>query len=216
MSKRLGEHYIRYNTNTIEQSNKAEYNNHDYEQVFENKQLSVTQEPNIIYCQQVDYLVINTASRDPIAYPNSCNFILDLNDEFKNIVQMELIQAIIPDKNNVQNLPYLLLKIKELKNVMSSNDTNISDSFAIIQLAAPTLPGTFIQCDKRITEYVKFHNKSKRPNLKRMSISITDPIGTVFDFGANGSLNPNFQCTFVFKITTEEKNRNVLNQRNVF
>jgi Zn-dependent M16 (insulinase) family peptidase len=212
-NQRIGEHYIRYNTNVVEQSNKSEYNKNDYSQVFDNKQLSVV---DIDYSKQVDYLVVNSGSRDPVLFPNSCNFILDLNDEFKNISQMELIQAIIPDKNNVQTQPYLLLKIKELQNTMSSNDRNISESFAIIQLAPPTLAGTFIQCDKRINEYVKFHNKSKKPNLKRMSISVTDPLGTVFDFGANGSLDPIYQTTFVFKITTEEKNRSVLNQRSAF
>ena len=216
--------YNRYNpsdyyTNTLDEENKFNLNGNDYETVFSkqnNKQLSVLQELNITYDNREDYLVINTGTRDTVTYPNSCNFVLELNEPFKNVVKIELIQVIIPDKNNVQNQPYLLLKINELENVMLSNDKNISDSFAIIQLAPPTIAGTFIQCDKRITEYVKLCYRIPKAKLDKMTISLNDPLGNVFDFGANGSIDPSYQCTFVLKITSKEVGRKQLNQRNVY
>lgn len=217
---RMDEHYKRYQGNTnYDEENRFNLNGNDYETVFNqqnNKQFSVLQETNINYDNREDYLVINTGSRDADTYPNSCKFVLEIDEPLKNVVKIELIQAIIPDRNNVQNQPYLLLKINELENVMLSNDKNISDSFAIIQLTAPTVPGTFIQCDKRITEMVKLSYRTPKAKLDKMTISLTDPLGTIFDFGANGSTDPAYQCTFVLKVTSKEAARSQLNQRNVF
>lgn len=216
---RMDDNYNRYNSLNYDEENKYNLNKNDYQTVFSqenNKPLSVLQEPTITYDSVEQYLVINTADRDTINYPNSCKFVLELNEPLKNISKMELIQAIIPDKNNVQNQPYLLLKINELDNVMLSNDKNISDSFAVIQLSTPTLPGTFIQCDKRIMEYVKLNYKTPKAHLSKMTISLTDPLGNIFDFGANGSIDIAYQCTFVIKVTTKETIRSIINQRNVY
>jgi hypothetical protein len=228
-----GQHYQRYNdVNTILESNIYENNQgnlsnvntnvnytNDYKKAYSqdyNNSLSVVQESGIEYEKKCNYLVISSKDRDIINYPKSNHYVVNLENEYKNISSVTLVQAIIPDKNNVTNEPYLLLKINELDNVMDSNDRNISDAFAIIQLTPPTVSGTFIQNDSRIHESTVLHYKTHKASLSKITISITDTEGVPFDFGGDSSTAKAYQNTFVFKIVTVEKNRKVLQNRNVY
>ena len=227
------QHYKKYNdiTKTVE-SNIYESDNrnlsnvntninfsNDYTKAYSqdfNEFLSVSQESNIEYDNKCNYLVISSKDRDIVNYPKSNYFVVNLENEYKNISSVSLVQAIIPDKNNVTDEPYLLLKINELDNVMDSNDRNISDAFAIIQLTPPTKPNTFIQNDSRIHENTVLRYKTHKASLSKITISITDYTGVPFEFGGDGTRVKDYQTTFVFKIITIEKNRNVLQNRNVY
>jgi hypothetical protein len=228
-----GQHYQRYNdVNKILESNVYENNQgnlsnvntnvnytNDYKKAYSqehNNSLSVVQESGIEYEKKCNYLVISSKDRDITNYPKSNHYVVNLENEYKNISSVTLVQAIIPDKNNVTNEPYLLLKINELDNVMDSNDRNISDAFAIIQLTPPTVSGTFIQNDSRIHESTVLHYKTHKASLSKITISITDAEGLPFDFGGDSSTAKAYQNTFVFKIVTVEKNRKVLQNRNVY
>lgn len=228
-----GQHYQRYNDiNKIMESNVYEsdkgnlskintninYNN-DYKKAFSedfNNQLSVVQESGIEYETKCNYLVISSKDRDIINYPKSNYYVVNLENEYKNISSVSLVQAIIPDKNSVTSEPYLLLKINELDNVMDSNDRHISDAFAIIQLTPPTVSGTFIQNDSRIHESTVLYYKTHKASLSKITISITDLEGTPFEFGGDSDTVKAYQNTFVFKIVTVEKNRKILQNRNVY
>lgn len=228
-----GQHYQRYNdVNKILESNVYE-NNHgnlsnintnvnyinDYKKAYSqdyNNSLSVVQESGIEYETKCNYLVISSKDRDIINYPKSNYYVVNLENEYKNISSVSLVQAIIPDKNSVTSEPYLLLKINELDNVMDSNDRHISDAFAIIQLTPPTVPGTFIQNDSRIHESTVLHYKTHKASLSKITISITDYNGVPFEFGGDSTTTKDYQNTFVFKIVTVEKNRKVLQNRNVY
>lgn len=228
-----GEHYLRYNDiNNIMEHNVYENNNgnlsnintnvnytNDYQKAYSqdyNNSLSVVQESNIEYESKCNYLVISSKDRDIINYPKSNFYVVNLENEYKNISSVSLVQAIIPDKNSVTSEPYLLLKINELDNVMESNDRHISDAFAIIQLTPPTVTGTFIQNDSRIHESTVLHYKTHKASLSKITISITDSDGTPFEFGGDSTRTKAYQNTFVFKIVTIEKNRKVLQNRNVY
>ena len=231
--ERLGEHYQRYkNLDNVLESNVYEnyignvsntntdrnYSN-DYQKGFSeefNNQLSISQEPEIEYETTFHDLVVGSRSRDLLSYPFSNHYSINLNKEYRNIKSIALVQAIIPDQNSVTNEPYLLLKINELSNNLDSNDSNISDSFAIIQLAQPTLSGTFIQNDSRIHQNSVLYYKTPKAQLSKMTITITDADGIPFNFGGNNSLVKAYQNIFVFRIVTEEKNRKVLQNRSVF
>lgn len=227
------EQYNRYNNqNSILESNVFENRNgnvgstntnlnysQDYTKAYSkdyNNQLSVSQEENIQYETKCNYLVITSKDRDLVNYPKSNSYVINLDTEYKNISSVALVQAIIPDKNNVTNEPYLLLKINELENVMESNDRNISDAFAIIQLTPPTSAGTFIQNDSRIHESTVLHYKTHKASLSKVTITITDSDGVPFEFGGDGTTNKANQNMFVFKIVTVEKSRKVLQNRNVY
>jgi hypothetical protein len=227
-----GQHYQRYNdVNKILESNVYESNqgnlsnintNVNYTNAYTKEYsqqkpgLSVVQEPTIEYEYKCNYLVISSKDRDIINYPKSNYYVVNLENEYKNISSVSLVQAIIPDKNSVTSEPYLLLKINELDNVMDSNDRNISDAFAIIQLTPPTVSGTFIQNDSRIHESTVLHYKTHKASLSKITISITDYNGVPFNFGGDGTITKDYQNTFVFKIVTVEKNRKVLQNRNVY
>ena len=130
MSNRLGEHYNRYSDNVFLESNKNQFNNHNYDTVYtndSNAQYSISQEPDLQYQEKVHYLTISSKDRDVTAYPNVNRYSLKFPNEFKNIQSIELIQGIIPDQNDVQNEPYLLLQVDEIQDVMVSNDKNISN-----------------------------------------------------------------------------------------
>jgi hypothetical protein len=218
-SSRLGQHYQRYSTLNTDETNKYQYMSNDYNNVFSNnsnQQLSIKQEPNINYEKTEHYLVVSSEDRDVSTYPSSSDFILNLHKEYKNIITIELIQAIVPDKNDVKNEPYLLLKINELENTMDSNNKQISESFAILQMSSPPVSGTFLQMDKRIYENVTLNYQQPKASLSKLSIKITDLHGNIFDFGGSGTTTKDYQSLFVFKIITLDSSRQSLNNRNVY
>lgn len=213
------EHYNRYNTLNFKPQ--SGFNDLDYataHSLQNNAQLSTSNEPNVTYEEVEHYLCISSRDRDVSLYPETNNYVVHLQSEFKNISSIELVQAIIPDKNSVTSEPYLLLKIQELEDVMVSSDRNISDSFAILQLCPPTTTGGFIQIDKRIHENTIKNFKTPKASLKKMTVSITDYVGAPFNFGTDSPNPPTkaLQNTFVFKITCMEKRRESLNHRNVY
>lgn len=218
MNSRLGEHYSRYLRPDTSESNNDQYKSNDISTVFstEDRGLSVTHEPSIQYEKTDNYLIVNSKDRDTVTYPSSSQFVITLDKEYRNISSVELIQAIVPDKNNITQEPYLLLNVKELENTMDSNNKQIYESFAILQTCQPTISGSFLQIDKRIFENVIMKYKTPKANLSKMSISITDTDGVLFNFGGSGSSSKEYQSLFVFKITTLESSRTPINHRNVF
>ena len=209
---RLGEHYNRYTRSSIDESNKFNYTSNDFTAVFSgnsNEQLSVSQEPDIKYKTRDHYLIVSSADRDTSTYPSSSNFVINLDKEYKNIHSVELIQAIVPDQNSVTEEPYLLLKVKEFDNTMDSNNKQVYESFAILQVCSPTVPGSFLQIDKRIFENVTLNYRTPKANLSKLTISITDANGNIFDFGGSGTTTKDYQSLFVFKITTLDTERSL-------
>jgi hypothetical protein len=217
--QRLGDNYTRYTNFDVTESNNGIFNNRDYQQSMSqnfNQQLSLSQEPSTTYTQRIEYFTVSSRDRDYTAYPKSSNFVVHLPKEYKNIHSIELIQAIIPDKNNVQSQPYLLLKIDELEDVIQSNDSHMSDSFAIIQLTTPPVADSFIAVDKRTFENCVLYFRTPKAKLSKMTINLTDYAGDIFEFGGDGTNNIAYQNLFIFKVVTLETSRDSINQRNVF
>lgn len=221
MNNRLGEHYNRYSKQGFLESNIRKYDNNSYENAYNksyNQPLSIQQEKNIEYEEVTKYITISSKDRDFETYSSVSRYSINFQTELKNIISIELIQAIIPDKNDVIKEPYLLLKIEELEDVMISNDRNVSDAFAILQLAQPTTTGGFIMVDKRIHENTVKYFRTPKASLNKMTVTVTDAYGTPFNFGSDTPNPPvkNLQNTFVFKVVVLEKKMNVLEHRNVY
>jgi hypothetical protein len=216
--ERLGEHYQRYDNRNINESNQNNYIKNNFNTVFsdQNKNLSILQEPDIEYTRVDQYLIINSKERDVNSYPSASQFVLNLPQEYRNVSRIELIQCIIPDKNNVASEPYLLLNINELENTMESNNKAISDAFSILPLDQATVPGKFIKLVTQIHEKIILNYKTPKASLSKVTLSVTDSDGQIFDFGGAGSIEKEFQCLFVFKITTLDKSQKSLNQRNLY
>jgi hypothetical protein len=223
MSNRLGEHYNRYSHSNYSEHNKKIYDENNFNNVYSqsyNTKYSLTQEPDIEYEKNIHYLSISSRDRDRGVYSNVNNYSIVFPMEFRNISSVELIQAIIPAKNDAEHEPYLLLQIDEIPDVMISNDKYISNCFAMLQLAPPISTNGFIQIDKRIHENTIKIFKTPKANLSRFTISIKDCTGNLFDFGSDtaspDAVDKSLQNTFVFKIVTLEKKRAELNNRSVF
>jgi hypothetical protein len=216
---KYGEHYIRYKDHSPMESNSNKYKDNDYSNVFNsnfNQQLSVSQEPDIKYYKREYYLAIGSKDRDVAVYPSSSQFSIRLPKEYKNIDSVELIQAIIPHKNNVTHEPYLVLGIDELVDTMESKDANISDAFAILMLNPPVESGKFISIDNRIHENTVLRYTTPKANLSKMTIRVTDFDGNIFSFGGDSTLDKEHQILLVFKITQIEKRQDSLNNRKVY
>lgn len=215
-----GAQYQRYIKTSFDEANKTQFEANDYNRVYSsdyNTALSVQQEADIVYEKRCYYLAITSANRDVLTHPNPNYYIVNLDKEYKNIHSIELVQAIVPDKNSVTNEPYLLLKIDEIEHVMDSIDRPLSESFAVLEMAPPTSPGTFIQMDKRIYEHTTKIFKTPKASLSKMTIRINDCTGQPFDFGTDSDPPQKaLQNTFIFKIACLEKQRKQLGQRNVF
>lgn len=212
---KLGENYNRNSRLNIDEENKGNYSSNNYEKVFNKLNISDGQE-NINYKKRNNYLVISSKDRDLSIYPKSNNFVINLDTEYKNITSIELIQAIIPDKNSVTSEPLLLLNINELDPVMQSNNKQIYDSFAILQMSQPTTAGGFIHTMKQIHEHVLLQYRTPKARLSKLTFSITDIDGNLFEFGGNNTTTKDYQCQFIFKIITLDTDRDVINQRNVY
>lgn len=212
--ERLGEHYNRYNNFNVTEINNTKFN-HNFISKSNDRQLSVIQEPNIKYDYYDYYFVVSSASRDITNYPSESNYVVSFDTPYKNVHSIELIQAIIPDKNSVTSEPYILLNIDEISDTMKSNNQPLLNAFAIIQLTTPVVNNKFINTDKRIHENIPkiFHTPI---SLSKMSIKLTDSNGVVFDFGGTSSTDKEHQNTLVFKITCYEKSRASINFRNVY
>lgn len=215
-----GEHYNRYNRSNYSEINSKQFDQNKYENVYDkqyNTQFSISQEPDIEYETTTHYLAISSKNRNFNQYPNVNRYTINLRTEYKNISKIELIQSILPAKNNVDQEPYLLLSIDELEEVVHSNDIHIANSFAILQLSKPITTDGFIVMDKKIHENTVKYFKTPKANLSKMTITISDSDGVPFNFGTDS--NPpekQYQNTFIFRIQTLEKKRSQLNYRNVF
>ena len=100
------------------------------------RNLSVLQEPDIEYEYTINYVALESKSRDTTAYPQPNSYRIVFGDSYRNVKSIELIAATIPDKNSVLSEPYLVLKIDEFDNIESS-DTNLDNAFTILQLNSP-------------------------------------------------------------------------------
>jgi len=223
MSQRLGQHYQRYDRSTVEEYNKFNLDNLNIDKDAPRnsdknyKPLSVVNESDITYIKRTDYIVVTSNERDISVYPNPSKYVINLPCEFRNISCIEIVNGVIPDKNNVKNEPYLLLHIDELQDVMVSTNKPIADAFAILHMAPPISPGYFINVDKKTFEHAVLNFKTPKASLSKLTISITDYDGNLFNFGDDsGGPHKEFQNMFVIKVETLEKNRDSLNLRNVF
>ena len=181
---------------------------------------SILKEPNVSYAQRVKYITVCSLERNTTTFPNPGKFSITLANELRNIASIELIQAILPNVNDILDEPYLLLKIDELEDVMESTNRNIADSFAIIQMASEVKStGTgFINTDKRIYENTVKEFITPKASLAKLSLTLTDINGQEFDFRTLGTPldDKSIQITLIFRAVVLEKERAPLNVRSVY
>lgn len=180
---------------------------------------SIKQEPIIEYEYTENFIHVSSVDRDLTAYPQPQEYRINLDNELKNIHSIELVNAVIPDANNVILEPYLILQIDELPNINISQSYDApKDAFTVMYFE--DAPGNFLtlksaNCDKIVKTY-----KTPVASLDRITLRILDYTGAPFSFGvdavAPGPVTKALQNSFIFKVITVEKKRASLNVRSVF
>jgi hypothetical protein len=178
----------------------------NFPQVFTEKHVP-DREAGIIYEKRVEYLHVSSSDRDIVSYPFVNHYSVELNNTFKNISCIELIQATIPNVSTTE--PFVVLKIDEIDQAVFSSNIYIDNAFAIIPFISSTGNWINLNCNKELIEKSFITPKS---SLEKMTISLLSKNGNFFPFGLTG----NIENDFVFKITTIQKSRNEINVHSVF
>lgn len=211
--QRLGENYNREKKFNINEANSNNYNSNNYENAFKTLNISDSQD-NVKYNKRENFLFISSKDRDISVYPLTTEYVIHLEKEYKNVISVELTQAFIPDKNNVASEPFILLKVKELEPVIDTNNTDVYNSFSILQIS-PMAAGGYIQT-MQVFENITLNYRTPKAKLSTMSISLTDCDGNLMRFGGDGTTDKAFQCQFIFKIITLDTDTRIIGQKNIY
>jgi len=194
----------------------------NYQEAFSrsnNAHLSVLLEKDIKYTYFTHYLAISSASRDTTNYPLHYDFHLNLETVYKNVKNVELISAILPNAPvNILDEPFLSIDIEELNHIDFSPTNVTHKAFAVLPLKAPTkASGGFINPELGSIYHTTLIYHTPLAKLSSLSIKIRDMNGNLFTFGQpSGTTDKQYQSSFVFKITVEEVSRAPLNHRNIY
>lgn len=150
---------------------------------------------------EIRYFTVSSRDRDTTRYPNVNQYTIYLQTEYKNVHSIELIQAILPDVNDITKEPYLLLNVNELHSqpVIDSNDIAIANSFAMLQISAPVTAGSWMMVDKKLHEQTVLRYQTPKARINKLSISLHKADGSLFDFGTGN--DDAIQNTLIFKVS---------------
>jgi len=178
--------------------------------------LSISQEPVIQYEYTKNFIHISSVDRDITIYSQPQEYRVRLDQEYKNVVSVRLINAILPKANNVDLEPYLVLQIDELPNVCMAQSRDVpKDAFLVLYFEQGV--GNFLtiksdNCNSLVKTY-----KTPLAKLERMTLRILNYAGTPFSFGVDSDpISKNLQNSFLFEVITAEKKRTSLQTRAVF
>jgi len=181
--------------------------------------MSIQQEPNIVYAEKDHFLVLSSNDRNTTLYPSPNHYRITFDTPYKNVKKVELVSAVIPDQaasGSVLSQPVLNILIDELNHLEHSNK-NINSAFAVLPLKGPSSSGKFIVPELGAAFNMPHEYAVPLASLSSLTISIVDLNGTLFNFGSDTAPPTlSLQNVLVFKITTEEKSRSILQHRNVY
>ena len=156
------------------------------------------------YTEERSFIVtVSSKDRNIGLFPSPSSYQVPL-PEIRNIVKVELIGGIIPDKLNVTYEPYLVLSVDEFKHrSLIASDETIENGFAILQMTPPVSAGKFINLDMSLSEEL-IHQVVEPFTINKMTIKIKKSDGTLFNFGTDTEpFDATLQNTFIFRITTK-------------
>jgi hypothetical protein len=228
------------NENTILQSD--DVNNHSmihmsYQNAFTPQPFFQLPQRNLINDPDPSFLSIDSHDRDRTKYPNTNEYTIPFitsetnginnnrgnvpGKRYKNVIAIDLISAVIPNRANILDEIYLILQIDELDdNTYDASNPSLNRGFA--KLFFTPVDGTtkWLRIDKDNSDplHKVFYPKPKA-SLDRLTIRILKRDGTPFNFGTDNALpadvNPFLQNSWTFRITEKVVNADVVGQRNV-
>ena len=175
---------------------------------------SVRSDPNASYEETEHYLCINSTDRVMAVNPQPQYYRVKLDTPLRKIKSVELIAATVPDKNNVRNEPYLVIKIDELPNIDFSGNNASGDGFAVIQLKSPTKADGFINAESSLMSRSIKTFKTPLASLAQLTVTLADYTGTPFNFGDDATgPTKSLQNMLLFRIITLDRNTAPLQTR---
>jgi hypothetical protein len=94
---------------------------------------SVKEEPNVKYTSQyTKYVQVCSNDRNSALYGKTNNFKICF-EKIKNVIEIELVSAILPNQNDILDEPYLVIEIDELPSNIEFSCNNIKKAFAMLQ-----------------------------------------------------------------------------------
>lgn len=153
------------------------------------------------------YQHIGSNDRDTTVYPSPNNYKICFEKKIKNIVEIELVNVILPNVTGILLEPYLIIEIDELPSNIEFRCNKIVKAFSILPLKKPNVDsGSFIIPELGQNYRTPMKLKNPIASLDSITISIKDLDGNLFNFGSDTSPTPTkaLQNTFIFKFTTLE------------
>lgn len=187
-----------------------------YPQVYRDRPFMQLPQMNLILNPKPLYLHVDSSHRNRDRFPNPADYVFPLvsasddvdtpGERYKDICEISLVSATIPNNTGVLDKPYLVLQIDEIGGHYDGVGIGCRKAFSKLYFDNPG--GKFLRVDKGIGDpAVRVFYPKPLASLSRLSISIRNPDGTIFNFGTDTSLpqapNPDLQNTFTFQIITK-------------
>lgn len=173
---------------------------------------SVSQECGITYEDTIRYVNICSFLRDFQKYPLHYDYKIDLEEDFRNIVEISVVSATVPNSVGITLEPFITLDLGDLNHISYESATVPHKGFANITFDTPV--GSFIQCRPLDSSSIL---KTPLARLSSISVKFRDVLGNIYKFGSNsGSFLKADQHSFLLKIRCREVCRKQMNIKNVF
>lgn len=187
-----------------------------YPHVFKDGPFMQLPQMNLIANPKPLYLHVDSNGRNRERYPNPSSYVfplIDSNNEvetpgerYRNIYEISLLSATVPNVATVLQQPYLILQIDEIGGHYDAAGAGCRKAFA--KLYFDDVGGSFLRVDKGIGDpAVRVFYPKPLASLARLTLSIRNPDGTLFNFGTDTtppqSPNPLLQNSFTFQIITK-------------
>jgi hypothetical protein len=189
---------------------------YSYPHVFRDRPFMQLPQMNLIVNPKPLYLHVESGERNRARFPNPAQYVFPLvtssndvdtpGERYRNVCEVSLVSATVPNLASVLNQPYLILQIDEIGGHYDAAGPACNKAFAKLYFDNPG--GAFLRVDKGIGDpAVRVFYPKPLASLSRLSISIRNPDGTLFNFGTDTSppqaANPLLQNSFTFQIITK-------------
>ena len=187
-----------------------------YPAVYKDRPFLQVPQMNLVINPKPLYLHVESTERNRERYPNPAEYVFPLVSEsgdvdtpgerYKNVYEISLLSATVPNSSAVFDYPYLILQIDEIGGHYHSVGPGCKKAFTKLFFENPG--GKFLRVDKGIGDpAVRVFYPTVLASLSKLSISIRKPDGTLFNFGTDTvspqDPNPDIQNTFTFQIYTK-------------
>lgn len=163
------------------------------------------------------YISIDSRDRDRSIWPYTSQYEVKLDPpapysgaqiqrSFKNVISVELMNAVFPNTNKILDMQYIYLNIREVDGIL---DTTCSGKRFFAKLLPQHAIGNFIYNYQDIAERAKKVYPFRGARLDKLTVEFRDPTGALANFGNDNGDHPNplVQTSLTLKIVVEQNNR---------